>query len=80
MKNTDNRKEIRYTDLTSRAAPKEGEFRVISQNSNLRKAWIVGTYTDFADARLAANDAAVEEGVASFIHNVYNRVMYSAKD
>ena len=76
----DKAKEIPYTDLMSRAAPKEGLFRVITQNSELRKTWILGTYKTYVEAKTEADEAATEEGVAAFVHNSYGRVLYSVKD
>ena len=77
----DKAKEIPYTDLTSRAAPKEGLFRVVTQNSELRKTWILGTYKTYVQAKTVADDASAgEEGVSAFIHNVYGRILYSVKD
>jgi hypothetical protein len=76
----DKAKEMSYTDLTSRAAPEEGLFRVVSQNSKLRKAWILGTYKTYLEAKTVADDAAGEAGVSAFIHNAYGRVLYSVKD
>ena len=76
----DKAKEIPYTDLTSRAAPKDGLFRVITQNSGIRKTWILGTYKTFVEAKTAANKAAKEEGVSAVVHNSDGRVLYSVKD
>ena len=80
MKSIDKAKEISYTDLMSRAAPKEGLFRVISQNSELRKTWILGTYKTYTEAKTVANRASLENGVSAFVHNSYGRVLYSVKD
>ena len=80
MKKIDKAKEIPYTDLTSRAAPKEGMFRVIAQHSKNRKAWIVGTYKIYKEAQDAAKSAAGEDGVSSFIHNTYGRILDTVKD
>ena len=76
----DKAKEIPYTDLMSRAAPKEGLFRVITQNSTLRKTWILGTYKTYVQAKTAADSAATEEEVVAFVHNSYGRVLYSVKE
>ena len=76
----DKAKEIPYTDLMSRAAPKDGLFRVISQNSELRKAWILGTYKTYVEAKTEADEASTEEWVSAFIHNSYGRILYSVKD
>jgi hypothetical protein len=80
MKKIDKIKEIPYTDLTSRAAPKEGMFRVVAQHNENRKAWIVGTYKIYKEAHNAAKKAAREDGVASFIHNTYGRILDTVKD
>jgi len=80
MTSIDKAKEIPYTDLTSRAAPKEGLFRVITQNSGIRKTWILGTYKTYVEAKTAANTASKEEGISAFVHNSYGRVLYSVKD
>ena len=80
MTSIDKAKEIPYTDLTSRAAPKEGLFRVITQNSTLRKTWILGTYKTYVQAKIAADSAATEKGISAFVHNSYGRVLYSVKD
>ena len=76
----DKAKEIPYTDLMSRAAPKEGLFRAIAQNSELRKTWILGTYKTYVEAKIAANKASKEEGMSAFVHNSYGRILYSVKD
>ena len=76
----DKAKEIPYTDLMSRAAPKEGLFRVITQNSELRKTWILGTYKTYVEAKAKADKAATEESVSAFVHNSYGTVLYSVKD
>ena len=80
MTSFDKAKEIPYTELVSRAAPEEGLFRVVSQNSKLRKAWILGTYKTYIQAKAAADGASAEEGVVAFVHNSYGRVLYSVKD
>ena len=80
MTPTDKAKEIPYTDLMSRAAPKEGLFRVITQNSTLRKTWILGTYKTYIEAKTVADREAAEEGVSAFVHNSYGRILYSVKD
>ena len=80
MKKIDKPKEIPYTDLTSRAAPEEGMFRVVAQHRENRKAWIIGTYKIYKEAIDAATSAANEDGVASFIHNAYGRVLDAIKD
>ena len=76
----DKAKEIPYTDLMSRAAPKEGLFRVITQNSGIRKTWILGTYKTYVEAKTEADIASREEGISAFVHNSYCRVIYSVKD
>jgi hypothetical protein len=76
----DKAKEIPYTDLVSRAAPKEGLFRVITQNSKLRRTWILGTYKTYVEAKAEADKAVTEESVSAFVHNSYGRVLYSVKD
>jgi hypothetical protein len=76
----DKAKEIPYTDLVSRAAPKEGLFRVISQNSSIRKTWILGTYKTYLEAKAVADDASLDEDVSAFVHNSYGRILYVVKD
>ena len=76
----DKAKEIPYSDLMSRAAPKEGLFRVITQNSGIRKTWILGTYKTYVEAKTEADKASREEGISEFVHNSYGRVLYSVKD
>ena len=76
----DKAKEIPYTDLMSRAAPKEGLFRVITQNSGIRKTWILGTYKTYVEAKTEADKASREEGISAFVQNSYGRVLYSVKD
>jgi hypothetical protein len=80
MKKIDKAKEIPYTDLTSRAAPEEGMFRVVAQHRENRKAWIIGTYKIYKEAYDAAKSAAGEDGVSSFIHNTYGRILDTVKD
>jgi len=80
MTSIDKAKEIPYTDLMSRAAPKEGLFRVVSQNSELRKTWILGTYKTYTEAKTVANHASLEDDVSVFVHNSYGRILYSVKD
>ena len=71
MTSIDKAKEIPYTDLMSRAAPKEGLFRVITQNSGIRKTWILGTYKTYVEAKTEADKASREEGISAFVHNSY---------
>jgi hypothetical protein len=76
----DKAKEIPYTDLTSRAAPQEGLLRVVSQNSKLRKTWVLGTYKTYVEAKSVADKASEQSGISVFVHNAYGRILYSVKD
>ena len=70
-------REIAPNDLSSRHAP-EGRFRITAITQNATKAWIVGEYQTFKEAKERL-DNFPESGVDYYVHGNSSRVLYSKK-
>ena len=63
--------------LLQRAAPPK-KFRVVGVNNNARQVWDYGVYSSYTDAKQVV-DNPPDPACNFYIHNSYNRVMYSSR-
>ena len=70
-------REIDLKDFSSRHAS-EGKFRITAINQNAAKAWVVGEYATFREAKEQV-DKSSEPDVVYYVHGSSSRVLYSGK-
>ncbi len=69
--------EIKPDDVFSRHAT-EGLFRITATDSGSTKAWIVGEYTTFREAKTVVDNFTTTD-VNYYIHSDSSRVLYTRK-
>ena len=69
--------EIKPDDVFSRHAT-EGLFRITATDSSSTKAWIIGEYTTFKEAKTVVDNSSTTD-VNYYIHSDSSRVLYSRK-
>ena len=70
-------REIDLNDFSSRHAS-EGKFRITATTQNATRAWIVGEYTTFREAKDQVDNFS-EADVNYYVHADSSRVLYSRK-
>ena len=63
--------------LVQRAAP-TNQFRVVGVDNDARQVWDYGVYSSYTDAKQVV-DNPPDPACNFYIHNSYNRVMYSSR-
>jgi hypothetical protein len=63
--------------LSQRAAP-NNQFRVVGVNNEARQVWDYGVYSSYTEAKRVV-DYPPDPACNFYIHNSYNRVMYSSR-
>ena len=70
-------REIEVNDFSSRHAS-EGKFRITATTQNTTRAWIVGEYKTFREAKEQVDNSS-EADVDYYVHGSSSRVLYSKK-